>query len=117
MAYQSDQAEGEYNPYFHGPSRAEYVKQSNLESIPTAIIAPELIKVDSIPKKVVYDFTKRSENAKLLQEGDLDHFISEERCDSKLRPEDLKKLEIELKKKHTKRAKREAQRALGYLGV
>ena len=53
----------------------------------------------------------------MLQEGDLDHFISEERCDSKLRPEDLKKLEIELRKKHNKRAKREAQRALGYIGL
>lgn len=80
-------------------------------------MAHELIKVESIPKKVVYDFTKRSENAKLVQEGDYEHFISEERCDSKLRPEDLKKLEIELRKKHNKRAKREAQRALGYLGL
>ena len=46
------------------------------------MIAPELIKVEAIPIKVVYDF-------------------------SKIKPEDLKKLEIELRKKQKKRNKRE----------
>jgi len=44
---------------------------------------------------------------KLVEQGDFDNFEYEERCDSKLRPEDFKKLEIELKKKHKKRQKRE----------
>lgn len=71
------------------------------------MIAPELIKVEAIPIKVVYDFTKRSHNMKLLEEGDYERFECEERCDSKIKPEDLKKLEIELRKKQKKRNKRE----------
>ena len=102
-----NEADASYNPYLHGPSKGEYIKQQNLERIPTAIEAPDLIKIEAIPTKVVYDFTKRSANLKLVEQGDFDNFEYEERCDSKLRPEDFKKLEIELKKKHKKRQKRE----------
>lgn len=75
------------------------------DQIPPALIAPELIKVESIPKKVVYDFTKKSTNYKMVEDGIFDRFDFEERCDSKIRPEDLKKLEIELKKKQKRRIK------------
>lgn len=44
---------------------------------------------------------------KMLEEGLYDKFECEERCDSKLGQDDLKKLEIELKKKQKKRIKRE----------
>ena len=92
--------EAAYNPYLHGPSKGEYVKAQILDQIPTAIIIqPELIKVETVPLKKVYDFTKRSKNMKLVEEGIFDKFDHEERCDSKIKPEDLKKLEIELKKK------------------
>ncbi len=67
--------------------------------MPTALVAPELIKVSAIPIKKVYDFTKRSQNAKYLEEGAQDQIEYEERSDSKLNQDDLKKLEIELKKK------------------
>lgn len=60
-----------------------------------------------MPKKVVYDFTKRSQNVKYLQDDHLDRFECEERADSKLKEEDLQKLEIELKKKQKRRIKRE----------
>jgi hypothetical protein len=96
-----------YNPYLHGPSKGEYLKQQNIETIPTALVAqPDLIKVETVPQKVVFDFTKRSNNARLLEEGVLDRFESEQRCDSKIKPEDLKRLEIELKKKQKRRVKR-----------
>lgn len=71
------------------------------------ITVPELIKVETIPMKVVYDFTKRSQNMKFLEEGFFDKFEREERCDSKLKEEDLKKLEIELRKKQKRRVRRE----------
>ncbi len=89
----------EYNPYMHGPSKGEFLKQQRIESIPKALPPPELIKVEAIPTKVVYDFTKRSANYRMVEEGIYDRFDCEERCDSKIKPEDLKKLEIELKKK------------------
>lgn len=70
-----------------------------LDQIPSALIAPDLIKVEAIPTKLVYDFTKRSNNYRMAEEGIYDRFDCEERCDSKIKPEDLKRLEIELKKK------------------
>jgi hypothetical protein len=42
-----------------------------------------------------------------LEEGALDRIEYEEHSDSKLNQDDLKKLEIELKKKHKRRVKRE----------
>ena len=66
-----------------------------------------MIKVEAIPTKVVYDFTKRSKNYKLAEEGIYDKFDCEERSDSKIKPEDLKKLEIELKRKQKRRVKNE----------
>jgi hypothetical protein len=80
-----------------------------IDKIPPALISPDLIKVEAIPKKVVYDFTKKSTNYKMLEEGIYDRFDCEERCDSKIKPEDLKKLEIELKKKQKRRIKRESR--------
>jgi hypothetical protein len=104
--------ESGYNPYLHGPSKGDYVKNQMLETIAPAIIAqPDLIKVQAIPSKNIYDFTKRSNNMKYLEEGLYDKFEYEERCDSGLKEEDLKKLEIELKKKQKKRIKRESRRA------
>lgn len=47
----------------------------------------------------MYDFTKRSNNLKLANEGIYDKFEFTERCDSKIEEGDLQKLEIELKKK------------------
>jgi hypothetical protein len=49
--------------------------------------------------KNVYDFTKRSSNYKLMNEGVYDQFDFEKRSDSKIGENDLKVLEIELKKK------------------
>ena len=53
--------------------------------------------------KSVYDFTKRSKNFKLMKEGgetiNRDEYEFERRCDSKIEPDDLAKLETELKKK------------------
>jgi hypothetical protein len=49
--------------------------------------------------KIVYDFTKRSTNAKRIEEGLYGEIYCEERCDSQIKEEDLKKLEKELKKK------------------
>jgi hypothetical protein len=72
------------------------VVESNL---PPALVPPELIKVSAIPTKKVYDFTKRSQNAKYLEEGAFDRIEYEEHTDSKLNTDDLKKIEIELKKK------------------
>jgi hypothetical protein len=40
---------------------------------------------------------------KLLNEGHMENFEFSERCDSKIEEGDLKKLEIELKKKQRKR--------------
>lgn len=72
------------------------------------MVPPDQIKVE-IPHKIVYDFTKKSYNTKLLEDGVLDRFIFEDRCDSKIEEGDLEKLQIELKKKQRKRA-RAAQR-------
>jgi hypothetical protein len=63
-----------------------------------------------MPHKVVYDFTKKSYNAKLVEDGVFDQFIYEDRCDSKIEQGDLEKLQLELKKKQKKRIKQE-QRA------
>ena len=43
----------------------------------------------------------------MVDEGIYERFECEERCDSRLKEEDLKKLEIELKKKQKRRIKRE----------
>ena len=59
---------------------------------------------------MVYDFTKKSYNAKLVEDGVYDRFIFEDRCDSKIEVGDLEKLQIELKKKQKKRNRAE-QRA------
>lgn len=55
----------------------------------------------------MFDFTKKSKNMKLLNEGRLDSLEFNERCDSKIEEGDLKKLEIELKKKQRKRIRNE----------
>ena len=41
-----------------------------------------------------------------MQEGKYEEYESERRCDSKIEPEDLLKLEIELKKKQERRVKK-----------
>jgi hypothetical protein len=74
------------------------------------LLPPEQIKVE-MPMKVVYDFTKRSHNMRLVNEGKFEDFEFTERCDSKIEEGDLAKLEIELKKKQKRRIKRE-ERAL-----
>lgn len=87
----------------------------SLVDLPPALIAPELIKVQAVPTKKVYDFTKRSNNIKLLEEGaSIERFeFEEKRCDSRLLDDDLKKLEIELKRKQKRRQKRERRIAQG----
>jgi hypothetical protein len=60
-----------------------------------------------MPMKIVYDFTKRSINMKYVEEGIFGKFEFEERCDSKVKEDDLEKLEIELKKKQKKRQKKD----------
>jgi hypothetical protein len=52
-----------------------------------------------MPQLNVYDFTKRSKNFMLMQDGQHDQYESEMRCNSKLEQADLAKLEAELKKK------------------
>ena len=66
--------------------------------------------------KKVYDFTKHSQNYKYIEAGDVQPSFSlenleyeEKRCDSRLKEEDLKLLEIELKRKQKRRIKRERQ--------
>jgi hypothetical protein len=63
-------------------------------------VSPDLIKVEH-PQKTIYDFRNRSKNLSLLRTENysLDHFDSEKRCDSIIEEGDLKKLEIELKRK------------------
>lgn len=76
----------EYNPYIHGPSKGEYVKsQIGDTNLISALQQPDLIKVETIPMKVVYDFTKQSKNMKMVEEGIFENFESVERCDSRLR--------------------------------
>lgn len=68
-----------------------------------------MIKVEP-PQKTVYDFRKKSSNMRLLKETTLytlESFDCEKRCDSIIEEGDLKKLEIELKKKQRKRIARE----------
>jgi hypothetical protein len=36
-------------------------------SLPPALVAPEMIKVENVPMKKVYDFTKHSQNYKLIE--------------------------------------------------
>lgn len=79
------QADAEYNPYIHGPSKGEYVKSQIGETLPSALLAPDLIKVEVYPMKVVYDFTKRSKNMKMVEDGVFENFEFVERCDSHLR--------------------------------
>ncbi|CDW80668.1 UNKNOWN [Stylonychia lemnae] len=86
----------DYNPYLHGSQNN--LKREENNSPPPALVPPEQIKVEHIPIKISYDFTKKSKNMKLLNEGQLDNFEYSERCDSKIEEGDLKKLEIELKK-------------------
>lgn len=50
---------------------------------------------------------------KLVEEGIFDKFDREERCDSKIKPEDLKRLEIELRKKQKRRIRREKHESEG----
>jgi hypothetical protein len=63
-------------------------------------VPPEQIKVE-IPVKYVFDFTKRSKNYRLMKHGNenREEYEFERRCDSKIEPGDLEKLEAELKKK------------------
>jgi hypothetical protein len=110
----------------HGPSKGEYVK--SLISVPSALVAPDLIKVENVPTKKVYDFTKHSQNYRLFDNNNettsqqqqqqanfsLENLEYEEkRCDSRLKEEDLKLLEIELKKKQKRRIKKERRIAEG----
>jgi hypothetical protein len=65
------------------------------------LVSPDLIKVEH-PQKTVYDFRNRSKNLSMLRTTEnysLDNFDSEKRCDSIIEEGDLKKLEIELKRK------------------
>lgn len=64
-----------------------------------------------MPYKTVYDFTKRSTNYKMMTEGIFDQYECERRCDSKILENDLKVLEIELKKKQEKRIKKDKKEA------
>ena len=105
----NDAGDNGYNPYIHGPSKGEYIKSQIESTIPHALVAPDLIKLESLPMRVIYDFTKRSKNYKLMEEGQFERFEGVERQDSKLGQEDLKKLEIELKKKQKRRIRREAR--------
>jgi hypothetical protein len=65
--------------------------------IPSVLVPPEKIKVER-PMKAVYDFTKRSENQKLIREGKVENLECEYRSDSILIESDFKKIEAELKK-------------------
>ncbi len=63
---------------------------------PPALLPPDDIKLTRIPVKMVYDFTKKSQNMKILESLNQDSslassrdFSYEERCDSRLKPEDL----------------------------
>lgn len=56
----------DYNPYLHGPLH-------NKLSVPPALIPPEDIRVER-PVKIVYDFTKRSNNMKLVKDGKFEGF-------------------------------------------
>jgi hypothetical protein len=69
------------------------------QSLPPALVEPELIKVSAIPTRKIYDFTKHSVNNKYLEEGALEQIIYEEHQDNRIKEEDLKKIEIELKRK------------------
>ena len=57
------------------------------------IVRPEDIKVTDIPLKNFYDFTKGSQNYKLMKSGpkmnNNGKYDFEQRCDSKLTPDDL----------------------------
>ena len=43
----------------------------SLLDLPSALVAPELIKVDTVPTKKVYDFTKRSQNYRFIEDTNL----------------------------------------------
>lgn len=72
----------------------------------SVLVPPEQIRVE-IPVKYVFDFTKRSKNYKMMKkqrgnEGDgfeECEYEFERRCDSKIEPGDLEKLEAELRRK------------------
>lgn len=94
-------------------------------TLPTALVAPDLIKLENLPTKKVYDFTKHSQNYRLFENNEttmqpsanfsLENLEYEEkRCDSRLKEEDLKLLEIELKKKQKRRIKKERRIAEGH---
>lgn len=70
------------------------------------MISPELIKVE-FPQKQVYDFRKKTNNYQLMNSGIYDQYDCEKRYDSKVVEEDLKTLEIELKRKQEKRIKKQ----------
>jgi len=107
----------------HGPSKGEFVK-SHI-TLPPALVAPDLIKLESLPTKKVYDFTKHSQNYRLFDNNEAMHQptnyslenleYEEKRCDSRLKEEDLKLLEIELRKKQKKRIKKERRIAEGHI--
>ena len=86
----------DYNPYTQLDSKKSDQSLSspvrtNQENVPPALVPPDQIKVE-MPRKVVYDFTKKSYNAKLVEDGVFDRFIYEDRCDSKIEQGDLEKL-------------------------
>lgn len=43
----------------------------SLLDLPSALVAPELIKVDTVPTKKVYDFTKHSQNYRFIEDTNL----------------------------------------------
>jgi hypothetical protein len=101
----------DFNPYTQfGSKKSEQSSSSPSravqDNVAPALVPPELIKVE-IPHRMVYDFTKKSYNSKLLEDGVYDRFIFEDRCDSKIEEGDLEKLQIELKKKQRRRNRAE----------
>ena len=69
------------------------------QEVPSVLMPPDQILVRKKPAKVVYDFTKNSENQRLLREEKYEYFQADYRTDSILKDSDLKILEEELKRK------------------
>eukprot|EP00347_Sterkiella_histriomuscorum_P021741 403332928 len=110
----------DYNPYLHthglGKNQQQntinnFIYDPNMPAPIAALLPPDQIKVQ-IPVKKLYDFTKRSQNMQLVNEGVFDQFDYTERCDSKIEEGDLQKLEIELKKKQRKRIRQEQRQLI-----
>jgi hypothetical protein len=62
-----------------------------------ALAAPEDIRLEQVPVKREFDFTRRSANMQLIKEGRFDaEFTFRERSDSKIGENDLERLQVEL---------------------